>query len=138
VAGHRGVTGVVAVAPLERVSVGQYPFLSEALFEYAPIASTTKSQVRAFRAVSRQHSRQHRTYSACIATVWLRTRKDRSPYTSVLFRLDGKQSSMCFDDHAKAVRFKDLVNQVGPANFHNVSRGRVPSRNCATLSATTR
>jgi hypothetical protein len=56
----------------------------------------------------------------------------------VLFRLDGKQSSMSFDDHAKAVRFKDLVNQVGPANFHNVSRGRVPSRNCATLSATTR
>ena len=50
-------------------------------------------------------------------------------YTSMLFCLDGKRSSMSFDDHAKAVRFKDLVNQVGPADFHNASRGRLPSRN---------
>ena len=81
----------------------------------SPLSSTTKSQVRAFQAVSRQHSRQHRAYSAWMATVRLRTRKDRSAYTAVLFRLDGKQSLMSFDDHAKAVRFEDLVNQVGAA-----------------------
>ena len=50
-----------------------------------------------------------------MATLRLRTRKDGSAYTSVLFRVDGKQSSMSFGDHAKAVRFKDLVKQVGPA-----------------------
>ncbi|WP_342342594.1 tyrosine-type recombinase/integrase [Mycobacterium asiaticum] len=32
----------------------------------------------------------------------------------MLFRVDGKQSSLSFDDHAKAVRFRDLINQVGP------------------------
>jgi hypothetical protein len=28
--------------------------------------------------------------------------------------LHGKQSSLSFDDHVRAVRFQDLVNQVGP------------------------
>jgi integrase len=55
-----------------------------------------------------------RAYSACMATLRLRTRRDGSAYTSVLFRVNGKQSSVSFDDHAKAIRFKDLVNQVGP------------------------
>jgi integrase len=50
-----------------------------------------------------------------MATLRLRTRRDGSAYTSVLFRADGKQSSVSFDDHAKAVDFKDLVNRVGPA-----------------------
>ncbi len=49
-----------------------------------------------------------------MAALRLRTRKDGSAYTSVLFRVNGKQSSLSFDDHAKAVQFKDLVNQVGP------------------------
>jgi integrase len=49
-----------------------------------------------------------------MATLRLRTRRDGSAYTSVLFRVDGKQSSISFDDHAKAVQFKELVNQVGP------------------------
>ena len=50
-----------------------------------------------------------------MATLRLRTRKDGSAYTSVLFRVNGKHSSTSFDDHAQAVRFQDLVNQVGPA-----------------------
>jgi hypothetical protein len=33
---------------------------------------------------------------------------------------DGKQSLMSFDDHAKAVQFKDLVNRVGPAKAMDV------------------
>ncbi|WP_343708401.1 site-specific integrase [Mycobacterium sp.] len=55
-----------------------------------------------------------------MATLRLRTRKDGSAYTSVLFRAEGKQSSMSFDDHAKAVQFKDLVNRVGPAKAMDV------------------
>lgn len=50
-----------------------------------------------------------------MATLRLRTRKDGSSYTSVLFRANGKQSSLSFDDHVRAVRFQELVNQVGPA-----------------------
>jgi hypothetical protein len=48
-----------------------------------------------------------RAYSACMATLRLRIRRDGSAYTSVLFRVNGKQSSVSFDDHAKAIRFKD-------------------------------
>jgi hypothetical protein len=48
------------------------------------------------------------------------TGKDGSAYTSVLFRAEGKQSSMSFDDHAKAVQFRDLGNRVGPAKAMDV------------------
>ena len=49
-----------------------------------------------------------------MATLRVRSRKDGSAYTSVLFRVNGKQSSLSFHDHVKAVRFQNLVNQVGP------------------------
>lgn len=40
-------------------------------------------------------------------------RKDGTSCTRVLFRQNGKQRCLTFDDHAVAVRFKNLVDQVG-------------------------
>lgn len=39
-----------------------------------------------------------------MATLRVRSRKDGRAYTSVLFRVNGKQSSLSFDDHVKAIR----------------------------------
>lgn len=49
-----------------------------------------------------------------MASIRTRTRKDGTSYTSVLYRSDGQQRSTSFDDHAAALRFRDLVDQVGP------------------------
>ena len=35
-------------------------------------------------------------------------------YAGVTFDIDGRGSSLSFDDHTKAVEFCDLVNRVGP------------------------
>jgi hypothetical protein len=40
-----------------------------------------------------------------MASIRLRQRKDGSTYTSVLYTLNGKQTSSSFDDLAEAVRF---------------------------------
>lgn len=50
-----------------------------------------------------------------MASLRLRTRKDGSAFTAVLFRVEGRQSSLSFDEHQDAVDFCGLVNQVGPA-----------------------
>jgi hypothetical protein len=55
-----------------------------------------------------------------MASLRLRTRKDGTPFTSVLFREDGKQRSESFGDHKRAVKFKNLVEQVGPADARRI------------------
>jgi integrase len=49
-------------------------------------------------------------------------RKDGTTYTQVLFRLDGKQSSASFDDHAEALAFCALANRTNPAKAWEVWR----------------
>lgn len=49
-----------------------------------------------------------------MASLRIRTRKDGTQYTSVLFDHEGKQSSVSFDDHEAAVKFRNLMKQVGP------------------------
>ena len=39
-------------------------------------------------------------------------RKDGTVYTAVLYRHNGRQSSVSFDDPAKAAAFRDLIRQV--------------------------
>jgi len=41
------------------------------------------------------------------------TRKNGTAYLQVLYRLNGKQTSMSFDDAASAEKFRDLVDAVG-------------------------
>ena len=38
-----------------------------------------------------------------------RYRKDGTPYWSVLYVLDGKQTSSSFNDHTEALRFQELA-----------------------------
>jgi hypothetical protein len=51
-----------------------------------------------------------------------RYRKDGSVYHSVLYTLNGKQTSSSFNDPAEAVRFQKLANSVGPAKALEVWR----------------
>ncbi|GAB3211392.1 site-specific integrase [Nocardia tengchongensis] len=43
----------------------------------------------------------------------VRTRPDTSTYTQILFRHNGKQASRSWDDHATALRWKELLDKVG-------------------------
>jgi integrase len=57
-----------------------------------------------------------------MASTRVRSRKDGSHYTSVLYVLDGKQTSSSFNDHQEAVNFQQLANRVGPAKAIEVWR----------------
>jgi len=48
-----------------------------------------------------------------MATLRVRERKDGTVYTSVLYRHNGRQSSLSFENPAKAAAFRDLIHQVG-------------------------
>ncbi len=50
-----------------------------------------------------------------MASIRVRQRKDGSAYTSVLYVLDGKQTSSSFNDHQEAVDFQTLANRTSPA-----------------------
>ena len=43
------------------------------------------------------------------------TRRDGSSYVQVLYRLNGKQSSISFEDLVSATKFQKLVDKFGPA-----------------------
>ena len=43
------------------------------------------------------------------------SRKYGTTYVQVLYRLDGGQTATWFHDHASVSKFRDLVNQAGPA-----------------------
>lgn len=49
-----------------------------------------------------------------MASIRIRTRKDGSSYSAVLYRQSGQQRSTSFDDPLAAERFRNLVEQVGP------------------------
>ena len=51
-----------------------------------------------------------------MASVRMRSRKDGTEYYAVLYRLDGKQSSLSFDDHLTASRFCEQANKFGVQN----------------------
>ncbi len=50
-----------------------------------------------------------------MASLRVRSRKDGSSYTAVLYTLNSKQTSASFNDHQEAIDFQRLVNRVGPA-----------------------
>jgi integrase len=70
-----------------------------------------------------------------MASLRVRSRKDGSSYTSVLYSLDGKQTSSSFNDHREAVRFQRLINRVGPIKAIEVWRARQPTANEHTVSS---
>jgi integrase len=47
-------------------------------------------------------------------------RRDGSTYTQVLYRLNGKQTSVSFGDHAEALAFCELANRTSPAKALDV------------------
>ena len=55
-----------------------------------------------------------------MASIRTRPRRDGSHYSQVLYRANGKQTSLSFDDHKKAVRFKTLVEKYGPAEAERI------------------
>jgi integrase len=55
-----------------------------------------------------------------MASTRIRYRTDGSPYTSVLYVLEGKQTSSSFNDHAEALRFQDVCNRLGPAEARKI------------------
>jgi hypothetical protein len=50
-----------------------------------------------------------------VASLRIRQRKDGSTYTTVLYVLNGRQTSLSFNDHAEAVKFQELANKTSPA-----------------------
>lgn len=58
-----------------------------------------------------------------MASIRVRTRKDGTSYTSVLYRLDGKQTSDSFPVHADAVRYKALLEKVGAEKAREITFG---------------
>jgi integrase len=61
-----------------------------------------------------------------VASIRIRQRKDGTAYTSVLFVLDGKQTSSSFNDHAEALKFKDVCDRLGPAEARKIWRMATP------------
>lgn len=55
-------------------------------------------------------------------SVRIRSRVDGSTYAQVRYRLNGKESSVSFDDLTEAERFDKLVHQVGPVRALEVAR----------------
>ena len=61
-----------------------------------------------------------------MASLRVRQRSDGSTYTSVLYMLNGKQSSSSFNDHAEAVRFQELANKTSPAKALEIWATQTP------------
>jgi integrase len=55
-------------------------------------------------------------------SVRFRHRTDGSVYTQVRFRMNGKQTSVSFNDHAEAVQFDELLTKVGPEKALEITR----------------
>jgi integrase len=70
-----------------------------------------------------------------MASIRVRQRKDGSSYTSVLYVVDGRQTSSSFNDHGEAVDFQQLVNRVGPAKAIEVWRIERPSEYGYTVAS---
>lgn len=48
-----------------------------------------------------------------MSSIRVRTRRDGSDYTQVMFRHNGKQQGMSFDDHEAAIRWRKNLDQLG-------------------------
>jgi hypothetical protein len=46
----------------------------------------------------------------------------------VLYVLDGKQTSSSFNDHAEALKFKDVCDRLGPAEARKIWQAAMPQR----------
>jgi hypothetical protein len=46
----------------------------------------------------------------------------------MLYGLDGKQTSSSFDDHAEALKFKDVCDRLGPAEARKIWQTAMPRR----------
>lgn len=57
-----------------------------------------------------------------MSSLRVRARKDGTSFTTVTWREDGTQKGMSFDDHGAALRWKSLLDQVGPAHARKVTR----------------
>jgi integrase len=51
-----------------------------------------------------------------------RTRKDGSTYTQCRYRIQGREASISFDDHAQALKFQKLIDKVGPAKALEIAK----------------
>lgn len=69
-----------------------------------------------------------------MASVRERKRKDGTPYWSVLYRHEGKQTSASFLDQKEALRFRDLVGAVGPQRALEVAEIADVSRRGTTTA----
>jgi integrase len=70
-----------------------------------------------------------------MASLRIRQRRDGSTYTSVLYVLNGKQTSSSFNDHAEAVRFQELANKTCPAKALEVWATTTPSADGFTVAS---
>ena len=70
-----------------------------------------------------------------MASLRIRRRRDGSTYTSVLYVLNGKQTSSSFNDHAEAVRFQELANKTSPAKALEVWAATTPSADGFTVAS---
>ena len=70
-----------------------------------------------------------------MASLRIRQRSDGSTYTSVLYMLNGKQSSSSFNDHAEAVRFQELANKTSPAKALEIWATQTPGADSFTVAS---
>ncbi|OBJ98360.1 site-specific integrase [Mycobacterium sp. 1245852.3] len=70
-----------------------------------------------------------------MASIRQRVRKDGSPYWSVLYVLDGRQTSSSFNDPQEAVDFQTLANKTSPAKALEVWAAKGTVRNVQTLAS---
>ena len=56
-----------------------------------------------------------------MSSIRTRTRRNGTSYTSVLWREDGAQRSLSFDDPARAVLWRKLLDQVGPVRAREIA-----------------
>src|SRR5271163_1035550 len=70
-----------------------------------------------------------------MASIRVRQRKDGTTYTAVLYVLNGKQTSSSFNDHAEALRFKELANRTSPAKALEVWATQVPAADRFTVAS---
>jgi hypothetical protein len=69
-----------------------------------------------------------------MASLRTRNRRDGSSYHAVLYRLSGKQTSTSFHDYVSAVRFRDLVDKIGPAKALEATVGPDPVLSAMTVA----
>lgn len=70
-----------------------------------------------------------------MASIRVRSRKDGSTYSAVLYVLNGTQTSSSFNDHAEALRFQELANRTSPAKALEVWETQAPGADGFTVAS---